>query len=126
MPVKMIISKQREGIVEYFFLPTQLFSSHRKPSFFTLFSQFFIISVVGTAVQPRLMRHWSLFSKCKELGWNSRFLALLAFRSSTEPSENPGVVVVWGCDTFGPKRIWSPNIWSPNDWSLWTNNPQPI
>ena len=26
-----------------------------------------------------------------------------------------------GCDTFDPKRIWSPIYWS-----LWTNGPQPI
>ena len=86
-----VFSKQREGIVKYFFHQLGSFLVTETPDYFSLFSRFFIISVVGTAVQPRLMRHWSLFSQCKELGWNSRFLALLAFRSSTEPAENPGV-----------------------------------
>ena len=36
-----------------------------------------------------------------------------------------------GCDTFGPKHIWSPDIWSstigpPLISSLWTKSPQPI
>ena len=147
-PLKMsLLNKERE-LSNIFFSPTQLFFSPLNIShffhsffllFFSLFSHFFIISVVGTAVQPRLMRHWSLFSKCKELGWNSRFLALLAFRSSTEPSENPGVVVVWGCDslvanvygprTFGPQLIGPLDKQSPTiqPWtkirSPWTNGP---
>ena len=39
---------------------------------------------------------------------------------------NNSKLVELGCDTFGPKHIWSPDIWSPINWSLWTNGPQPI
>lgn len=66
----------------FFFTNSAVFLSQKPLIIFShFFTVFIIISVVGTVVQPRLMRHWSLFSQCKELGWNSRFLALLAFRS---------------------------------------------